>query len=154
MSEQKIKLIIDSNMKNVYLVNAAIEALCSLVNFSCNMSFGVKLSVAEAVNNSIIHAYNKEQGHEVEIVFSLYSDRLVIKVCDTGKQMNPEILSDTIKSDSFSEQDNIEDMPTGGRGILIINKMMDTVTYETSNNKNCFIMTKKLKEKDHAAIRK
>lgn len=154
MAEQKIKLIIDSNMKNVYLVNAAIEALCSLVPLSCNMSFGIKLSVAEAVNNSIIHAYGKEPGHEVEVIFSLYSDKLVLKVCDTGKQMNPEILSDTIKADRFSEQDNVEDMPTSGRGILIINKMMDIVTYETDNNKNCFIMTKKLKGKNHAPIGK
>lgn len=146
MAVKKIKLIIDSNMKNVYLVNAAIEALCSLVNFSRNKSFGIKLSVAEAVNNSIIHAYAKEPGHEVEIIFSLYPDRLVLKVCDTGKQMNPEILSDTIKSDEFTKDDDIEDMATGGRGILIINKMMDSVKYETKNNKNCFIMTKKLKE--------
>lgn len=148
MPYQEIKLIIDSNMKNVYLVNAAIEALCSMIPFSCNMSFGIKLSVAEAVNNSIIHAYDKEPGHDVEVVFSLYPDKLIIKVCDTGKQMNHEILSDTIKADSFSE-DNIEDMPTGGRGILIINKMMDIVTYETNNNKNCFIMTKKIKGKNH-----
>ena len=92
--------------------------------------------------------------HDVEVIFSLYPDKLVLEVCDTGKQMNPEILSDTIKSDSFSEQDNVEDMPTGGRGILIINKMMDIVTYETNNNKNCFIMTKKLKGKNHAAVGK
>lgn len=143
MGRQIIRLIIDTDIKNVYFAAAAVEAVCNHLSLSEDTVFGIKLSVSEAVNNCIIHAYGNETGHEVEVVLAMEADRLLLKVCDTGHPMNPDILSSSCARGIPDDVEGIEDAEIGGRGLSIIKKLMDTVDYETAGNKNCLVMTRR-----------
>ena len=150
MGRQLIRLIIDSDIKHVYFIATAVEAVCNHLSLSADTVFGIKLSVVEAVNNSIIHAYGNETGHEVEVVLTMNTDRMQISICDSGHSMNPDILSDSCDLTASADVESIEDAKISGRGFSLIKELMDAVSYETNGGKNCLIMTTRKTEQETA----
>ena len=143
VSVRKIKLIIDSNLDHVSFIGTAINKLCSLISHPDVEPYQIQLCVEEAVINSIKHAYGKEAGHEVEVVFTLYPDRLILEVCDTGRPMDQDTLKQANLSSLTVDPNNPGSIPEGGRGLGIMKEIMDTVVYKTDKGKNCLIMMKK-----------
>ena len=140
---KQIKLTIDSDLANVFLIGMTINRLCALTPFSDAECYKIELCVVEAVNNAIIHAYENEKGHDVEVVFAMDSRTLTIDVCDMGKSMDPEILEVShIPTFDFDPDD--PDIPESGRGLAIIKEVMDHVSYKTIGGKNCLSMSREL----------
>jgi len=144
MGHKRIKLIIESQLENVALIGITINKLCSLISLADIESYQIELCVVEAVTNSIKHAYGNEAGQDVEVVFTLYTDRLTLDVCDTGKSMDQRIMNEKNVSSLEVDPDNIASMSEGGRGIAIIKEIMDTVAYKSEKRKNVLTMTKRL----------
>ncbi|NQU03691.1 MAG: ATP-binding protein [Syntrophaceae bacterium] len=142
MGSKKIRFVIDSDLANVSLVGMAVHKICSEIPLSDMESYSIELCVVEAVNNSIIHAYDNKRGNSVEINFVLHSDRLILEICDEGTSMTPDKLD---QRDVFSvDPDDIESIPEGGRGLAIIKEVMDSVAYRTEDGKNYFTLMKKI----------
>ena len=139
---KKIKFIIQSELENVELVGMSLKKLCSLTSFSENQAFQIELCAVEAINNSIIHAYNGAIKYEVEVVMTIRKDCLLIEVCDRGKAMNQKILekADLTHKDDYLE--SLEKLSETGRGLGFIKEFMDNVTYKTDSGVNCLKMIK------------
>jgi len=137
--ERKIIITIDSNLEDVALVGAVAKKLCTNLPFAGVECDDIELSVSEAVNNAVIHAYGNEEGHEVRVNFTIKVDRLVIDVCDKGKKMTeyspPSLIYKSIDRRS---------LPESGMGLFIINKIMDEVVYKTKNDTNILTMTRRI----------
>ena len=144
MDFKRIKLIIESKLENVPLIGITINKLSSLIFLSDIESYKIELCVVEAVTNSIKHAYGNEAGQDVEVVFTLYADRLTIDVCDTGKPLDQNIMNKKNVSSLDVDFDDIANLPEGGRGIAIIKEIMDTVSYKSEKRKNVLTMAKRL----------
>ena len=142
MERKEIKIVINSDLKNVSLVGMAISALCPLIARPHISAPDIELCVVEAVNNCIEHAYEKEKGHEIEVLFRLYQDRLVIVICDMGKSMGQNCLAQADRSVLETDPDHIDTIAEQGRGLAIIKEIMDVVDYETKDGKNCLSLTK------------
>ncbi len=140
-AEKKIKLVIKSDLKDVYLIDMLVETLCSLVHLPDDKSFWIKLCAVEAVNNSIIHAYRKSPDHEVAVIFTLHLDRIVIQVCDTGISIPTDLMT---RAGIEGTGNGIMEVSDRGRGIAIIREIMDDVSYGTDNGHNCLTMIKRL----------
>ena len=141
---RRIKLVIDSRLENVSLIGLIINKLCSSIPLSDTESYQVELCVVEAANNSIEHAYGMEQGHEVEVIFTLHSDRLIVDVCDTGKPMEKEYIEQNDVSLLEIDPNDIDNVAEQGRGIPIMKHIMDTMTYKTERGRNCLTLTKNI----------
>lgn len=142
MKHKEIKLVIESELKNVSLVGRTINGLVSMVAPSDISPHEIELCVVEAVNNCVEHAYGKERGHEVEVRFALQQDRLVVDVCDTGKPMDQQHLEQADLAMLEIDHDDINGLPEQGRGLPIIKAIMDAVIYERRGGKNCLSLTK------------
>jgi anti-sigma regulatory factor (Ser/Thr protein kinase) len=142
MEQKEIRLIIDSDLKNVSLVGKAVKELCTLVSRALISPDDMELCVVEAVNNCIEHAYGKEKGHRVEVDFSLGRDRLVVDICDTGKPMDARLLEQSNSAILEMDQDHLDAIAEQGRGLPIIREIMDSVVYETKSGKNRLSLTK------------
>lgn len=142
MSGRRITLAIASDLHNVPLIGQAIQRLCSLVPLSDMESHQIALCVVEAVNNAIVHAYDREAEHEVEVIFDQYSDRLIVQICDAGRTMDPKRLSPQAASPFDFDPGCLERIPERGLGLAIIRKTMDEVTYTTSHGKNTLTLTR------------
>lgn len=144
MDEKQIKFTIESNLKNAFLIGLAVNKISSHIGLNELESYRLELCVVEAVNNAIIHAYDKEAGNKVEVVFNIYPDRLVLDVYDTGKPMQGNLLEQKDISSLEFEPGDLDSIPEGGRGIAIMKEIMDSMDYKTEDGKNCLTMTKKI----------
>jgi anti-sigma regulatory factor (Ser/Thr protein kinase) len=144
MTQKRLKLVIDSDLEQVSLIGITINKLCSLTPLSESEFNQIELCVVEAVNNSVEHAYGNEKGHDVEVTFTLHADRLVVDVCDTGKPMEKGLVEQRDISLLEIDPDDLDNIAEEGRGIPIMKKIMDTVTYGTEDRKNCLTLTKNL----------
>ena len=81
------------------------------------MLYDLKLALTEACTNSVRHAYEEGRAGNVEILYELASDRLVIEVGDEGAGF--ELLESGNGSDG--------DLEEGGLGIEIIRALADEV---------------------------
>ena len=141
MKSRAINIFIEDDLKNVSLIGIAVNAICASLQFDEEESYQMELCVAEAVNNCILHAYEKTPGHIVGVKIRLLPDRVVFKVCDTGRSMKS--LSDHISTLEFDPND-LTTVPDGGLGLFIIHKLMDNVFYEHAEGENTLTMTKRL----------
>jgi serine/threonine-protein kinase RsbW len=145
LGDKRITLAITSDLQNVPLIGQAIQRLCSIVSLSDLESHQIALCVVEAVNNAIVHAYDREAEHEVEVIFDQCSDRLIVQICDTGRTMDPKRLAPQAASPLDFDPGCLERIPEGGLGLAIIRTTMDEVTYTTSRGKNILTLTRFLK---------
>lgn len=104
----------------------------------------VRLSVAEAVNNCIEHAYRYEAGHDIDISFELLDDNVTIRISDSGSPV-PDGLFDDVHLPEYDPDDS-ETFPEGGFGLFIIKSQMDKVLYESHNGINTLTLIKLLGE--------
>lgn len=144
MDKKQITLAIESNMKDVFLIGLAVNKIASYIGWNELESYRLELCVVEAVNNAIIHAYNREPGNRVEVTLTLYPDRLVFDVCDTGKAMPGHFLQQSDMASIQFEPDDLDSIPEAGMGLAIMKDIMDRVDYKTAGGKNCLTMTKKI----------
>lgn len=134
-----IKLIIDSQLDHVPLVGLAARGICSTFSNDELLLYQLELCVVESVNNVIIHAYNRESGHEVEVNITLNHDHIEFQIIDSGK-FNAKI--DSLYKKKYALKD-AKFLPESGAGLFIIYNFMDTVSYSRELGKNILKMQKK-----------
>lgn len=145
MKKEKIKTIkftLESRLENVSIAGVKIKAICDSIPLDEISSRNIELCVVEAVTNAIKHAYNSQPGNTIEIDVRLFSDKIVLRISDTGKSMDPNRCHTACDTIDF-EPRIIESLPTGGMGLHIINSIMDEVDYKTIKKKNTLILTKR-----------
>ena len=76
----------------------------------------MKLALTEACTNSVRYAYDDGEG-EVEILYQLEPDRLVVEVGDDGSGFDPD----------SAQHDEDPGLDEGGLGIEIIRALADEV---------------------------
>ena len=145
MSGRGITLAITSDLQNVPLIGQTVERLCTLIPLSDIESHQIALCVVEAVNNAIVHAYDKETAHEVEVIFRQYPDHLILQICDTGRAMDPKCLAPHTSSPLDFDPCRLNSVPEKGLGLAIIRVTMDDVTYTTHEGKNILTLTRFLR---------
>ena len=145
MSEtsQLLKLQIDSHLSNTTLVAMAVRGVCAMTTLSPVEINRLELCLVEIVNNAIEHAYGNEAGHPVEVCVALDKTTMNISVSDWGASIPGEVIAGQQSEEIDPEQP--ETWLCSGRGLHIVNKLMDVVSYETDEGKNSFMMSKKLR---------
>lgn len=132
-----IRLVIDSRLGDVFLVGLAVRGICQYTPLEKEIVGQLEISVVEAVNNAIKHAYDGRTGNDVRIAVTLYPDRIVCAVSDAGramKRMKPAKQS--------CDLGNPDSLPESGRGLFIIHCAMDEVDYRTEDGWNTLTMVK------------
>lgn len=128
----------------IVCVDAVKENLPNVIEFVTKMLgenadgklvFELELICEEVFVNICNYAYGENVG-KAEIEVSKLSDCIVVKFIDSGKKFNPlEIAEPNIRAP-------LEERSIGGLGIFMTKKLSDTLSYERSNGKNIFTITK------------
>ncbi len=97
-----------------------------------------QLALAEGFTNAVRHAHkNKPPETLIEIEISLSREEITIQVWDYGQPFQLESLQERLKHQ--------QELATGGRGIEILQKIADNLSYDrTPDNRNCLVIRKKL----------
>jgi len=109
-----VRLTIPAKPEYITLGRLALTGIARLHELPEETLGDLKLALTEACTNSVRHAYAEGEG-EVEILYELYPDRLVVEVGDEGTGFTPATET-TAAGDDLSE---------GGLGIAIIRALTD-----------------------------
>jgi serine/threonine-protein kinase RsbW len=134
---------IESRFENAAWVGVSVNRICREAGFSEQSAFEVELCVVEAINNAIEHAYRERPGNEVQVRLEITPQALSVKVADTGSALPARTLP------ARAAPDHGAILSDGGRGLFIIQSMMDQVGYESVGGRNVLSMTRKLPGSEH-----
>lgn len=139
---RSIRLTIDSCLEDVFLLGLATRAICSYAPLNQLTTYQIETCVVEAINNCIKHAYQNLPGNSVEVVISLFIDRITFQVCDYGKSMEIEDFEKQKRKELDFDPDVLEQLPEGGMGLYVIRSVMEQVEYCSAGGRNVLTMTK------------
>jgi serine/threonine-protein kinase RsbW len=134
-----ITLTIDSQLDHVFLVGQAVNRICAGILMSEQAAYEAEVSVVEAVNNVIKHAYGNQPGHPVEVVVTVTNDSITFKVYDQGvprKQMRMRLPRVYARKP--------QTVPESGRGLFIMRAFADAVSYGRDGARNILTLIKHL----------
>lgn len=98
------------------------------------LAYHLNLVLTEAITNAICHANANDPNKQIQIKISATDKNLSIKVFDEGKGFDLDELAASA----------VQDTSERGRGIHIIHRLMDKVSYRRSSDRNVLEMVKKL----------
>jgi len=136
-----VTLTIDSQLDHVFLIGQAINTICAAIPLSEQAAYEAEVSVVEAVNNVIEHAYGNQPGHPVEVVVTVGEGNITFQVCDHGvprKRMRvrlPEV-----------NRRNPHTLAERGRGLFIMQAFTDQLRYDRDGDRNVLTLVKRLPE--------
>ena len=132
-----ITLAIESRVENVFLVGLAVNKICASIPLSEQAAYEAEVSVVEAVNNVIKHAYGNEAGHTVEVVVTVGTGAVTFEVCDTGRPLERlEVRLPAVDCDDTTS------LSEGGRGLYIMHAFSDHVRYDRAPGGNVLTLVK------------
>ena len=135
-----ITLMINSDLKNTVFVAMAVRGLCALTSFTEQEINRIELCVVEVVNNAIEHAYAYKAGNDIKVDVWLSPENIFhIKVTDYGKNSGKAFVSPQEKTLAV-DADDVGSLQCSGRGLAIIEKIMDGVHYHSENGNNSVSM--------------
>jgi serine/threonine-protein kinase RsbW len=117
-----VRLSIASRREFLDSVHSLSEHLIEAVGFASDDTYWMVTAVREAVTNAVIHGNRERPGTRVDVAFELGDDRIRITISDQGQGFDPESLPDPVSEEHL--------MDSSGRGIFLMNQLMDEVSYD------------------------
>ena len=134
-------LTLHNDISEVPQLNDFIEAVAERLGIEPSTALQLQLAVEEAVVNVMDYAYPPDSVGEVSVATTSDGQCLKIVITDSGVPFDP---TEQEKADiSLSA----EERQIGGLGILLVNEIMDAVSYERKDGKNVLTLTKQLNDK-------
>jgi serine/threonine-protein kinase RsbW len=126
-----LHLSIESRLSDVALVGHAVRGVCACSPLTKEAHGEMEVCVVEAVNNAIVHAYQREKGFRVDTAITLHHDRIAFEISDYGKGIE-HFAPRTLEFDP----EEIGSIPENGMGLFIIETLMDEVSYRSEEGRN------------------
>jgi len=124
---QPLELTFPAKSEWVSVVRLATAGVASRMGFTYDEVEDIKLAIAEACNNAILHAHPGKAGQTVRVQWLPCARHLEISVIDGGS-LEPNQLP-------LSEIE-LDELPEGGMGLLLMEALMDEVEQSTTPQGN------------------
>jgi serine/threonine-protein kinase RsbW len=130
-------LVIPSQTDFLALVRDVTKEMARESGFDAVEADRLALAVDEATTNVLEHAYGGASDRTVEIRFDDRGESLCIEIVDTGAKVDPRSVPRVDLEKYVSER------RTGGLGVHLMEKIMDSVTFRRSARRNVCCLVKR-----------
>lgn len=128
-------LHIDSRLEETAAAAAGISERCRALGMDEANLMMVELSVVEALNNAVEHAFHGQPGHDIWAQCARENDTIVIEIWHDGEALDEATLQRFGGEFIEPDPDDPDTWTTSGRGLQIILTTMDSVeTFEHDGN--------------------
>lgn len=141
--KNQIKLSFMSLPENLPLARVTVAAFAAQLDFTLEDIEEIKVAVSEAVSNCIIHGYENDPNHVVNVVATIYENVLEICVEDDGKG-----IADITKALQPAYSTSSERM---GLGFTFMQSFMDKVDVSSDVDKGTRVTMSKRPQNQAAA---
>lgn len=125
---KNIKIMkVPSEIKSIRRVSSKILNSLSPYELNKDTLFDIRLCAEEAVRNAIVHGSGLRKGSRVSVHYWVDKDKLHIEIEDEGAGFDFNTVPDP------TENSNI--IKRSGRGVYLIKKLMDRVSFNEKGNK-------------------
>jgi len=118
------------------LVREVTKKMAEVAGFGEPVAERLSLAVDEAATNVIEHAYKGAADREVELRFEDRGPDFRVELVDTGQMVDPRAVPQ-VDLDRF-----VTERRTGGLGMHLMEKIMDSVTFRRSARRNVCALVK------------
>ena len=106
--------------------NKLIESLRE-IGVNEEIIFDIHVGFEEALRNAMVHGNKESEGKKVTVETKVEGNSVTIMVEDEGEGFDPHSLPDPTHDDNL--------LLEGGRGVYLINHLMDEVRYENGGRR-------------------
>ncbi|MBN1780056.1 ATP-binding protein [bacterium] len=131
-----LSCVISSCLDELHCADAMTEKLSRKLSLDNDRRNNLAIAVTEAVGNAIMHGNRQDPHKKVHIEFAWDPDKIEVCIRDEGKGFDPETLEDPLLPENL--------MRESGRGVFILNQLMDEVRFEFSPRGTTLHMVMKL----------
>ena len=137
---RKVHLSLPATAEFVDIVRLNLYGIASKMGFTYEEIDDMKVAVSEACNNSVLYAYNHEQGR-IDVIFEMGPDELNITVRDDGNSFDK--LSSRTGTSLHDKE--LGEAQIGGLGFYLMQALMDDVSVVNETGKGTIVtLTRKL----------
>ncbi len=129
MTENAGKIVevnIPSELKFVDILDSVVSRILKQMEFDEDAQSEINLALIEAGTNAIKHGNENDPKKTVKCAFKLEDNKLTIQIKDSGKGFDPSKIDASISPENLLE--------ASGRGIFLVNVLMDEVEYKFDLN--------------------
>lgn len=130
---------------SIRAISMSLRAFFENVETISNFASMIELAIAEGMNNVLEHAYSGRNRGEMRIVVQWDDMSLTICIYDHGEEPNRNRVSTLSPPPEIGDDLPLtSDLECEGRGVYIMESLMDSLDYYREGNENCLKMTKNL----------
>jgi len=130
-------ITIPSDLTYLTVVDEFVEGILRGFGAVESLVADIAISVSELVNNSIAHGNALDSTKSVTVSVKCSDSEVIITITDEGQGFNPD--------DIESPLDEANLMKDSGRGIFIVQQLMDEVDVDVSDRGTKIVIKKKIK---------
>ncbi len=139
LKKRKFRVIYPSHIKYLPEAENLTSRITQELNFNENDRDDLSIVITELFNNALHHGNRNDESKKITITFEALNNGLQISVKDEGRGFEPNKIKNPL------EKDNI--LKTSGRGLFLVEQLVDKVNYEISPTGSTVIVFKKFSKK-------
>ncbi len=120
------KMVIDSDIKNITLVEKLIDDISNQYELHSDIYGKLLLAIVEGVNNAIVHGNKLDIKKKVKLEYTITEKKLEFIIQDEGEGFDYTDIPDP------TLPENVE--KTHGRGIFLMNHLADDIEFENNGS--------------------
>ena len=128
---------VPSETSHLALVRDLTKRMAEAAGFPEATADRLALAVDEATTNVIEHAYEGAADKEIELRFEDRGAEFRVELIDTGKMIDPRTVP-RVDLEKF-----VTERRTGGLGMHLMEKIMDSCTFRRSGRRNVCLLVKR-----------
>jgi serine/threonine-protein kinase RsbW len=127
-----------NRMEEIDNLATLVEQVCADLKIDAKTESMLNLALEEAVVNVINYAYPEGVCEDIRLTVENKGEELIFVLSDKGVPFDPTKKPDTDVNKPAGERQ------IGGLGIFLVRKIMDSISYQYSNNRNELTMIKNI----------
>ena len=136
-----IGIALTNDLRKIARVASRIDEYCSARGIAPETVYAINLAIDELLTNTISHGYDDDDPHRIEIILRLDGETAIAAVVDDSAPFDPTEIHEPDIAALADEEQSIGP-EVNELGMLLVNRMMDSVEYHRRNGCNVVVLTK------------
>ncbi len=119
---ESIKMTFPNKLNYSFIVQSFVREIAKMIGFTREALEQIDIAIEESVSNVMVHA-SDEENPTFDIICEKIAGGIKITIKEMGIPFDPEHIR------KFELSKALDDMPTSGLGIYLIQKMMDDLSF-------------------------